>query len=81
MSKEPVVTCPHCQMPVVIEQVNCAIFRHGISKTDGKQIDPHASQMECERLIREDAIYGCGKPFRIILGSNGEWFAEICDYI
>jgi DNA-directed RNA polymerase II subunit RPB1 len=28
------VTCPHCHLLVEIEQVNCAIFRHGINNDD-----------------------------------------------
>jgi len=24
------VICPHCQTWIVIEQINCAIFRHGV---------------------------------------------------
>lgn len=78
---EPIVTCPHCNSPVVIEQVNCAIFRHASRKTDGTQIDPHTPQSECERLVREDKIYGCGKPFQIHQDPSGQWIAVICDYI
>ena len=80
-TSEPVVVCPHCQSPVLIEQVNCAIFRHGTHKNSGDQMDPHAPKSECDRLVREDAIYGCGRPFQIHAGPSGEWIAVECDYI
>ena len=37
-----VIECPHCFTPVLIEKINCAIFRHGTLKSNGQQIDPHA---------------------------------------
>ena len=27
-----IVECPHCKNPVLIEKLNCCIFRHGILK-------------------------------------------------
>jgi hypothetical protein len=30
MDIESVVICPHCNEPVIIEKINCAIFRHGV---------------------------------------------------
>ena len=37
------VNCPHCQLPIQImsNEINCAIFRHGTFKVNGKQMDPH----------------------------------------
>ncbi len=70
------VICPHCNGSVVIEEMNCAIFRHGIFKTTGKQIPPHASKEECDKWVQKDEIYGCGKPFKVV-----EKKAVICDYI
>jgi hypothetical protein len=60
-----VVTCPHCLDPVVIEAVNCGIFRHAAYRENHTQVDPHAPQTECERLLALGLIYGCGKPFRV----------------
>jgi len=71
------VTCPHCQCYIFIEKLNCRIFRHGVFKLSGQQIPPHLDKVECDKLISEQRIYGCGKPFRI----NNELIAEICDYI
>lgn len=81
MNEEPIVMCPHCKEYIIIEKINCAIFRHGTLKENGKQIDPHATQELCEYYIRENKIYGCGKPFRIIVGANRLIESVICDYI
>ena len=72
-----VVTCPHCQCYIFIEKLNCRIFRHGVFKLSGQQIPPHLDKVECDKLISEQRIYGCGKPFRI----NNELIAEICEYV
>jgi hypothetical protein len=40
-------------------------------------INPHTSKEICEKLIENDEIFGCGKPFRLNSGRN----PEICDYI
>lgn len=70
--------CPNCHFltSVPSNSINCQIFRHGVVKKDGKQIPPHLSKEECDRLVREDLIYGCGKPFRF----DGKR-VEKCDYI
>ena len=75
-----IITCPHCNNYIIIEKLNCGIFRHGTYKNDNKQIDPHASKELCESLIKEDLIYGCGKPFQIIK-INDIFEIKICDYI
>jgi hypothetical protein len=61
---------------IQIEEMNCGIFRCGIMKDTGLQIDPHLSQDECEKLVSDDKIYGCGRPFRQAEGS-----LIFCDYI
>ena len=43
-------------------------------------MNPHASKLECETLINNKLIYGCGKPFRITKNGN-EYEAVICEYI
>ncbi len=70
-----IVECPHCKDPVMIESVNCGIFRHGTFK-NFSQVNPHESKENCDRFTAEQEIYGCGKPFQII---NNK--AEICQYI
>jgi hypothetical protein len=77
---EPIVFCPSCSQPVIIAEINCAIFRHGIYKHTGQQIDPHAKKEVCDLLIERGEINGCGKPFRLEM-KNGEFVAVVCDYI
>ena len=72
-----IVNCPHCNDFIIIEELNCRIFRHATYKNSGLQINPHASKEECDQLIANDLIFGCGKPFRI----NDDNNIEICDYI
>jgi hypothetical protein len=75
------VTCPNCQEPILIEKLNCGIFRHGVIKKNGKQMEPHSNKELCEFLKEKDIIYGCGKPFRILQLSNGDYLVETCGYI
>lgn len=75
------VTCPHCSDFILIEQINCAIFRHAILKSNGQQINPHETEENCNYLIKNDLIFGCGKPFRIITNDINMYIAIICDYI
>lgn len=70
------VTCPTCRELVIIEKINCGIFRHGVNKKTGKQINPHLEKTKCESLVSKGKIFGCGKPFRIV---DNE--AVVCDYI
>lgn len=74
------VQCPHCEEYVIIEQINCAIFRHGVIKKTLKQIDPHLPKAQCDKLKEHNLIYGCGKPFKIV-NRNGIWISVECDYI
>jgi hypothetical protein len=80
IEKPIVVICPHCEDPVEIEKLNCCIFRHAILKVSGYQIDPHASKERCEEYIKNNSIFGCGKPFKIIQEGT-ELKAVICEYI
>lgn len=75
------VECPHCKeyIFILLKELNCKIFRHGVYKNNFKQIDPHMKKEECDKLKEKDLIYGCGKPFEVCF--NGFWCAENCDYI
>ncbi|NDE17871.1 hypothetical protein EBZ80_23400 [bacterium] len=84
--KTHVFNCVHCGAPFVIKEhdFNCRILRHGVMRADGRPINPHAPRAECERLVREGLIWGCGKPMRIVAGvgaGGGGWQVEECDYI
>ena len=72
-----VICCPHCETTIVVEELNCRIFRCGILKSDGKQINPHLNKPECDRLYNNGLIYGCGKAFYVDISGN----PTICDYI
>jgi hypothetical protein len=74
------IKCPHCNDYVIIEKINCAIFRHGVMKNNVQQINPHMDKAQCDKLKELDLIYGCGKPFKLVK-INNEWNAIICDYI
>ncbi len=90
------VQCPHCESWIIIEQINCAIFRHGVSKQTHIQIPPHLEKEQCDKLFELGIIYGCGKPFRLVPNpkynpeikhvgpkdeENPKYIAEACDYI
>ena len=88
MTNIKIFTCPHCEMIITVDKLKCGIFRHGIMKKNGKSINPHTSQIDCEKLIRKNLIYGCGKPFKIIekIKEQSEsdditYEISICDYI
>lgn len=61
-----IIECPHCNGGIIIESINCGIFRHGVFKNNGQQINPHADEQTCEYYIKHNLIWGCGNPFKII---------------
>ena len=73
--------CPHCSKEILVflKDLNCRIFRCGIYKDNYKQIDPHLSFENCQKLINENKAYGCVKPFEIIVKDN-KYFVDKCDY-
>lgn len=79
--KEPIFICPHCGEPVLIEKINCGIFRHAIIKTTSKQVSPHLNKEGCEKLIQNKLIYGCCKPFQIIKTRENGFEIRVCEYI
>ena len=74
-----IVECPHCFDQIIIykNEINCRIFRHGIYKNTGMNINPHENKNECDRLYNNDEIYGCGKPFKL----DNDDKPVICEYI
>jgi hypothetical protein len=75
-----VVECPYCNVSIVITKLNCSIFRCGILKKNNKQINPHLSKTDCDDLAEKNLIYGCAKPFKVIL-DNDKYTAIKCDYL
>jgi len=76
-----VIICPHCNDPILITELNCGIFRHGVYKNNGQQIDPHANKDTCDFLLNNNMIFGCGKPFQLIYTADGIIDIIICEYI
>jgi hypothetical protein len=76
-----IVLCPNCDEPILIEELNCCIFRHAILKETGEQINPHSSKDICDFLYISEKIYGCGKPFKIEVLVDGSFKALACEYI
>lgn len=75
-----VIICPHCSEYVIIEKLNCGIFRHGVFISSNKQMDPHTSKEKCDYYYNNKKIYGCGKPYQVIKEGD-EYKVIICDYI
>lgn len=69
------VFCPHCGCKIQIIELNCRVFRCGIYKSNGKQLDPHALKELCDKVAKDGLVYGCAKPFEIIND-----VAVKCDY-
>ena len=58
----------------------------GIYKNNFSQINPHMKKELCEQLIKNNLIYGCGKPFKLTIkrdNSNNsiKYILEKCEYI
>jgi len=77
-----IFTCPHCEGTIIVNrnELNCRIFRHGIFRHSGEQMNPHSPKEECDRLAAENQIIGCGKPF-LVEGEGCEAKAVECGYI
>lgn len=76
--------CPHCDLYIQVSeaQINCQIFRHGVLISNGEQVNPHASKEECDRLVENNLVNGCCKPFKLFRDDSGIIkYADICDYI
>ena len=75
--------CPHCELAIHVDknQVNCSIFIHGQIKITGEQVNPHSSSEECEYLVKNNLIHGCGKPFKFFRDDEDEIsYADIWKY-
>ena len=80
MKTQPVLRCINCDEYLIIEKLNCGIFRHGVFKSNLTQIPPHESKHKCDGYIEKGLIYGCGKPFKVSCVNN-IFAIESCDYI
>ena len=71
------IFCPNCGIMLMIEDVNCGIFRCGIMKDSLLQIGSHLDKINCDLLLSKNLIYGCSKPFKV----GKEMIAEKCEYL
>jgi hypothetical protein len=54
-----------------------------------EHIPPHASKEECDALVRDGLIFGCGRPLRIVdtpRDDNAQspppiYDVDVCEYI
>lgn len=76
-----VFECPHCNEEVIVlrAEINCAIFRHGVIKHNFEQVNPHLPKHECDKLFAENIVYGCCKPFEIII-KDDKYYVVQCEY-
>ena len=76
-----IFNCPHCSEEIIVKisELNCRIFRHGVYKHNYEQVNPHLPQIECERHVSQDLVYGCCKPFEIITDGSKN-YVQICEY-
>jgi len=75
--------CPHCNGTVQVEEsaVACRIFRHATFKQpNNPQIPPHTPKEECEKLVAQNLVNGCAKPFMFYF-AEPQNYVEACDYI
>jgi hypothetical protein len=77
-----IIQCPNCLEFIIINinEINCGIFRHAVYKNNMISINPHETKINIEKMINNDEIYGCGKPFKIIKNKN-KYLAINCEYI
>jgi hypothetical protein len=80
---DDVLYCPHCNLPIIIEELNCGIFRHAVYKTDPtRQVPSHSSQATCENLVTTDNVIGCCKPFLVaVRPGTHKLTIKKCEYI
>jgi hypothetical protein len=80
MDNDLTLVCPNCYGTVIVNKLdtNCCIFRHGIWKSNNTQVDPHATEAVCMNAVKNDLIFGCGRPFRLDLKTMT---TMVCDYL
>jgi hypothetical protein len=76
-----ITTCPSCQGDVIIleEEIACGVFRHAVYK-NGTDVGQHSSKEYMDGLIKNDLVWGCGRPFRLEKKEESYEAVE-CDWI
>lgn len=75
--------CPHCKEIFVVNtnEINCGVFRHAVYKNDMNPINPHETEVNCNKLVADGMVFGCAKPLKILKLPNDKFIVEPCDYI
>ena len=81
-----IVECPYCLLKIIVSKkdANNRFFRHGVFKDTGIQIDQNMNKDKCLELVKNNKIFGYGKPYKLnhIKFNNEEiYFTEKCDYL
>jgi hypothetical protein len=71
-----VIKCPHCDEYIEILEINCKIFRHAYY-LDYRPVNSHATKEELDELIKNNNLFGCGRPFYY----DGKEPPRVCGYI
>lgn len=76
--------CPNCDGLIEVKnnELNCRIFRHGVYVKGplgliGQPMNPHETKEKCEKMVDEQEILGCGKPFKM---NENLSIVQTCDY-
>jgi len=59
--------CPYCKTKIILEKINCGIFRCGIYQLkNGKfrQLPKHGSKNRIDTIKNKYKVYGCGNPVK-----------------
>ena len=64
-NKHIIVMCPHCNDFILIEELNCCIFRHGVFIKNNKQMDQHASEELCNYYIKKKKYMVVGNHIKL----------------
>ena len=75
--------CPHCKQFFIVnnKEINCGIFRHAVYKKNLIPINPHETEINCNKLVENNLVFGCAKPFKIVKTLDNKYIVSICDYI
>ena len=79
MTSARVVECPHCKVSILIDALNCGVFRCGVWSDTGVQMNPHMTEEECHAALGQ--IWGCSRPFQVAVDVSGVMHSVPCGYI
>jgi hypothetical protein len=63
---QPVLECPHCKDYIIIEKINCAIFRHGVFINNNEQINEYNYQKLLSIRLPKDRFWPYTNSFQLM---------------